>query len=122
MPVRQKALNDLEFFSLLIGCCGGEKDAGRILDVHFINTRPATVGAQHAAPLLPEGSALAQDLRNGHLGIPALLPLLARLWLHLGRLDVVRQRCMVIWTGDIDLLLDKTCYVLQVGPGQIGPH
>jgi hypothetical protein len=37
------------------------------LDVCFITTRPATVGAQHAAPLLPEGSALAPDLRNGHL-------------------------------------------------------
>jgi hypothetical protein len=38
------------------------------LDVRFINTLPATVGAQHAAPLLPEGYAQAQDLRNGHLG------------------------------------------------------
>jgi hypothetical protein len=37
------------------------------LDVCFINTLPAAVGAQHAAPLLPEGYALAQDLRNGHL-------------------------------------------------------
>jgi hypothetical protein len=40
-----------------------------MLDVCFINTLPATVGAQHAAPLLPEGYALAQDLRNGHLVI-----------------------------------------------------
>jgi hypothetical protein len=38
-----------------------------LLDVCCINTRPATVGAQRAAPLLPEGDALAQDLRNGHL-------------------------------------------------------
>ena len=38
------------------------------LDVCFINTLPAAVGAQHAAPLLPEGYALVQDLRNGHLG------------------------------------------------------
>jgi hypothetical protein len=44
----------------------------RRLDVRFIDTRPATVGAQHAAPLLPEGDALAQDLRNGHLGRPVL--------------------------------------------------
>ena len=36
-------------------------------DVRFINTLAATVGAQHAAPLLPEGDALAQDLRKGHL-------------------------------------------------------
>jgi hypothetical protein len=37
------------------------------LDVRFINTLPATVGGQHAAPLLPEGYARAQGLRNGHL-------------------------------------------------------
>jgi len=27
------------------------------------------VGAQHAAPLLPEGDALAQNLRDGHLDV-----------------------------------------------------
>jgi hypothetical protein len=37
-------------------------ELGSSLAVRFLNTLPATVGVQHAAPLRPEGYALAQDL------------------------------------------------------------
>jgi len=39
------------------------------LEVRCIKPLPATVGAPHAAPLLPEGDARAQDLRNGPLAL-----------------------------------------------------
>jgi hypothetical protein len=38
------------------------------LDVCFRNTLLAAIGAQYAAPLLPEACALTQNIRNGHLG------------------------------------------------------
>src|SRR5438270_1802616 len=39
-----------------------------LLHKYTASHRRHAVGAQHAAPLLPGGSILVQDLRNGHLG------------------------------------------------------
>src|SRR5436305_901133 len=80
-PCREKLLTSYPSFGGLLYCAGARITTMRyVLLSQFFSARCLfhkytashrrhAVGAQHAAPLLPGGSILVQDLRNGHLGV-----------------------------------------------------